>query len=525
VEEITVDPNSVPLTPLAFLERASRVFPSVEAITDGPRRYTYAEFAHEAQLVGRALRARITAGDRVATLSPNRAELLIAHYSVPLAGGVLVTINTRLSVEEIAYILDHSAARILLVDAELLDTARAAASALDRDLLIVVCGDESPTDGLAYDELRAEGLAREPVSWAIEDENAPISINYTSGTTGRPKGVVYNHRGAYLNSLGFVHHSGFDRHTRYLWTLPMFHCNGWCATWAVTAGSGSHVIVRAVREDAVWDAIDDHGITHMCGAPTVLATVVGAARAHVVDTPLRMISGAAPPSPSMIASLERLGIRYAHAYGLTESYGPFTLCEYQSPWDDLDQPERAARMARQGVTMLQSHALRVVDEEMNDVPADGVSMGEIVMRGNNVMVGYHDDPDATERAFSGGWFHTGDLAVMHEDGYIELRDRAKDIIISGGENISSIEVENALLEHEAVTDAAVIAVPSEKWGERPLAYVAVRAAVEEGELIEFLRARIAHYKVPDEIRFLESLPRTSTGKVLKRNLRDLATSP
>ncbi|MBY6060984.1 AMP-binding protein [Microbacterium esteraromaticum] len=517
-------PNSVPLTPLGFLERAARVFPDREAIVDGKRRYDYAEFAAEAQYAARALRARLAPGDRVATLSPNVAELLIAHYAVPLAGGVLVTVNTRLSVAEIAYILDHSSTRILLLEAELVDRGLAAVAATGRDILVVTIGCTAPAGAITYADLLVGGSAMAELAWTVADENAPITINYTSGTTGLPKGVVYSHRGAYLNSLGFGHHAGFDGNTRYLWTLPMFHCNGWCTTWAVTAATGRHIVLRAVRENAVWDAIDDNGVTHLCGAPTVLATVANSGRAHPVDVPLRMISGGAPASPTVIAQLERLGIGYTHAYGLTESYGPFTLCERQDVWDRLPADERAARMARQGVTMLQSHGLRVVNEAMDDVPRNGLAIGEIVIRGNNVMVGYHDDPEATAIAFAGGWFHTGDLAVMHPDGYIEIRDRAKDLIISGGENISSIEIENALLSHEAVSDAAVVAVPSDRWGERPIAYVALSAEVSEQELLRFLRVRLARFKVPDAIRFLDAVPRTSTGKALKRELRDLSTN-
>lgn len=514
--------NTVPLSPLAFLERAARVFPEREAIIDGDRRYSYSEFAAEAQSVAAALLNRIEPGDRVATLSPNVAELLIAHYSVPLAGGVLVTINTRLSVEEVTYLLDHSGARVLLLESELVELGRAAAAAADRDVLIVTIGCAPPPGGIAYEALVQEGTGHPRLTWTVDDEDAPISINYTSGTTGRPKGVVYSHRGAYLNSMGLVYHSGFTGETRYLWTLPMFHCNGWCGTWAVTAGAGQHIVIRAVRDDLVWDAIDRFRVTHLCGAPTVLSTVADSARAHELEIPLRMISGAAPPSPAMIARLEELGIRYVHAYGLTESYGPFTLCEYQVEWDALDTGERAIRMARQGVTMMQSDGVRVVDERMHDVPPDATTMGEIVMRGNNVMTGYFDDPEATARAFVGGWFHTGDLAVMHPDGYIEVRDRAKDIIISGGENISSIEVENALFGHDAVADAAVVAVSHDKWGERPVAYVSTRYPVLEQDLLEFLRDRIARFKVPDRIHFLDALPRTSTGKVLKRDLRERA---
>lgn len=514
--------NSVALSPLQFLERAARVFPHREAVIEGDRRLDYSALGSEVHDVARALAARIGPGDRVAILSVNTTELLVAHFAVPLARGVLVPINTRLSVSEIAYIIEHSGAQVLVLEAEQRELGLAAIAQVDRDVLVIGVGFDPAPQGVPYGQLREHGQHLEPLSWDIEDETLPISINYTSGTTGRPKGVVYNHRGAYLNSLGFLHHSRFDSDTSYLWTLPMFHCNGWCTTWAVTAGMGRHVVIRAVREDLVWDAIDRYHITHLCGAPTVLSTVANASRAHQLSHPLRMISGAAPPSPAMIAALEKLGIQYTHAYGLTESYGPFTLCEYQPQWDHLDASERASRMARQGVTMLQSQSIRVVDESMDDVPADGTTIGEIVMRGNNVMVEYFADPEATAQALRGGWLHTGDLGVMHDDGYIEVRDRAKDVIISGGENITSIEVENALLDHTLVDEAAVVGVASERWGERPVAYITSRVVVDEAELIVFLRSRIAHYKVPDRVLQVRELPRTSTGKVIKRELRERA---
>ncbi len=514
--------NRVELTPLAFLDRAARVFPDRTAIISQGVEYSYAEFGDHAQRLARSLAGRVGQGGTVATLGPNSVELLIAHFAVPLARAVLATVNTRLAVEEVAYILDHCGAHLLMADAEFAGAAMAAAAASGRDIPVVVWGGDAPTGTVPYTALLEEGSRLPPLSWQIDDEHAVISINYTSGTTGRPKGVEYTHRGAYLNAMGFLHHVGFDAETRYLWTLPMFHCNGWCTPWAVTAGGGSHIVIPAVREDAVWDAIDELGVSHLCGAPTVLTTIASAERAHPFDRPIRMITGGAPPSPAMIARLEALGGSLTHAYGLTEVYGPFTICEYQTGWDELAPDQRAERMARQGVPMIQSGELRIVDDEMQDVPADGRTIGEIVMRGNNVMRGYHRDPEATAEAFRGGWFHSGDLGVTHPDGYIEVKDRSKDIIISGGENISSIEVENALLSHPSILDAAVISAPDERWGERPIAYVVIAVGFAEEEVKEHLRTRIARFKVPDRILVIDSMPRTSTGKVVKRELRSWA---
>ncbi|WP_439108832.1 AMP-binding protein [Kocuria tytonicola] len=350
----------------------------------------------------------------------------------------------------------------------------------------------------------------------------PITLNYTSGTTGRPKGVLYAHRGAYLNSLGEVFHNGFTGETRYLWTLPMFHCNGWCTTWAVTAAGGTHVCLRAVRADQIWDAFDTRGITHLCGAPAVCSTIVDARQAHALEHPIRITTAGAPPAPSIIERLEAGGFDLVHVYGLTEVFGPFTICEPQEEWRTLSPAERAQQMSRQGVAMIQAESARVVDQDMADVPADGVSMGEVVLRGNGVMIGYFKNTPATRKAFAGGWFHTGDLGVMHPDGYIQLTDRAKDVIISGGENISSIEVEQALYSHPDVIDVAVVGQPHEKWGERPVAHVvrASGATVTEDELRRHVRAQLSGFKVPDSIVFSDELPRTATGKVRKNLLRD-----
>ncbi|MDF1478594.1 AMP-binding protein [Leifsonia sp. H3M29-4] len=515
--------NTVNLTPLVFLERAARVHPQKPALRYAEREYSYAQFAAEAQHLGGALHRRVAPGDRVAVLAPNIPQMLVAHFAVPLAGATLVTINTRLSRDEIANILEHSGARIFLVDAEFENVARSAATELSNSITVVVIREDAEAGPDTYAALVREGEALDPLPWIVNDEQAVIAINYTSGTTGKPKGVMYSHRGAYLNSLGLIHHAGFTADTRYLWTLPMFHCNGWCAPWSVTAVAGLHVCLRTVREDAVWSAIDEFEVTHLSGAPTVLSIVADAPQAHPVEA-LSMMTGGAPPSPTTIEKLEALGASVTHAYGLTEVYGPYTTCEYQTAWSALPAGERAARMARQGVPMIQSGGVRIVDEYMHDVPADGETLGEIVMRGNNVMLGYFRDDAATEEAFRGGWFHSGDLGVMHPDGYLEVRDRSKDLIISGGENISSIEVENTLLSHVAVADAAVVAVPHEKWGERPVAFVVLHAeiVIESAELERHVRSLLAGYKVPDRFHLVEALPRTSTGKVMKVQLRELA---
>ncbi|QNG20351.1 AMP-binding protein [Rhodococcus triatomae] len=521
--------HRTPLSPLRFLERSAGVFPDRTAVIHGDRRYTYREFGDEVERFARALRSRIEPGDRVAFLAPNVPELLFAHFAVPLAGGILIALNSRLAPAELEYILDHSGTRILFVDSEFLgatSTARAHVPGLDEIIEVPDSTVSVPEiDGIEstpYTEFLSTGTNLEdtPLHWGVEDEDQVLAINYTSGTTGRPKGVMYTHRGAYLNSLGETFHNGFTGSTKYLWTLPMFHCNGWCTPWAVTQAGGTHVCLRAVREDSIWDAIDDLGITHLCGAPAVCSTIAGSPRAHRVDS-LRITTAGAPPSPTVIARLEAIGVTVVHVYGLTEVYGPYTICEYQDAWDGATPDERAALLSRQGVGMVQAETVRVVDEQMNDVPADGESLGEIVLRGNNVMAGYYRDPEATAEAFAGGWFHTGDLGVMHPDGYVQLKDRAKDIVISGGENISTVEVEQALLSHPAVLDVAVVGVPHPKWGERPKAFVVLEKgrALTADELIAHARERIARFKVPEEFVFPLELPRTPTGKVLKFALR------
>ncbi len=517
------------LTPLRFLERSTEVYPGKVAIVHGDRRMTYRDFAAEATRVARALQASgIEPGDRVAYLCQNIPELLIAHFAVPLAGAVLVAINTRSAGAEVRYICEHSGAKLLVVDSELGSIVTPVQNQLEGVREIITVSDplsesdisEAP-DGPGYADLLARG-SDEPLDWAVEDELATITINYTSGTTGKPKGVMYSHRGAYLNSLGEVLHSEHRPGSVYLWTLPMFHCNGWCTTWAVTAIGGRHVCLRAVRGDRIWQLLEQEGVTHLNGAPMVLTALAGAEEAHRLERELVVTTAGAPPNPATLTQCERLNARVVHVYGLTETYGPYSVCQWQEGWDDLDGDGRATLLARQGVGMIQADRLRVVDDEMNDVPADGETMGEIVMRGNNVMKGYLDDEDATAEAFKGGWFHSGDLGVMQSDGYVQLRDRAKDVVVSGGENISTVEIEQALLAHAAVLDVAVIGIPDEKWGERPKAFVVLKPAAKAGEqeLIDHVRSTIARYKAPKAVAFLDELPRTSTGKVPKFELRE-----
>ena len=521
-----------PLTPLRFLERAAAVHPDRTAIIDGPRTLSYAAMAGHVTRLAEGLRAwGLLPGDRVAYLAPNSAEMLIAHFAVPLAGGVLVTINTRLAAEEVAAIVTHSGAVVLAGDAELLIPALPELAAVDtlREIFTLPAATgaaaELPTT-TAYGDLLAAGNGQ-PIVYTVVDEDDPISINYTSGTTGEPKGVVYTHRGAYLNSLGQVVHQGFTDGSSYLWTLPMFHCNGWCTTWALTAVAGTHVCLRATRADDIWRMIDRAGVTHMAGAPTVLHMMRESPLVHPLRQPLTVTTAGAPPSPSIIAAFADLNVQVIHVYGLTETYGPYTVCEPQPAWQTLPVAERSRLMARQGVGMVTADEARVVltygaSDQLVDVPADGVTMGEIVMRGNTVMKEYFRDPVATEKAFSGGWFHSGDLGVRHHDGYVQLMDRAKDIVISGGENISTVEVEHALLSHPAVADAAVVAVPDERWGERPKAFVVLAAGCSAGEseLISYVKQHIAKFKAPKSVVFVSDLPRTSTGKVRKHELRE-----
>jgi fatty-acyl-CoA synthase len=520
---MSADVHRSPLTPTAFLERTAAVFPDRVGVVDGDLRLTWAEVAERARRLAVALQqAGIERGDRVAFLALNAHELLEAHFGVPAAGAVLVAVNSRLMEDEVAYILEHSGSRLLVVDTAL-EGVGAAAAARAGIASVRVCGPGAPADGERSYEALLAGAGGGPPEPRLGDEDDVISVNYTSGTTGRPKGVMYTHRGAYLNALSEAHHAGLQAGSVYLWTLPMFHCNGWCFPWAVTAAAATHVCLRRMDPPEVWRLLADEQVTHLCGAPTVLVMLAADPAAHRLERPVLATTAAAPPPPTVIARMEALGFRVNHVYGLTETYGPITICDWNPAWDDIDADERARLRARQGVGLLTSDRVRCVDDDMHDVPADGETMGEVVMRGNNVMKGYLDDEAATATAFRGGWFHSGDLGVVHPDGYIELRDRAKDIIISGGENVSSIEVERVLLRHPDVVDVAVVAQPDPVWGERPRAYVAVRdgAEADEAALIAFARTRLPGFKAPAAIEF-DDLPRTSTGKVRKNVLRERA---
>jgi len=501
------------LNPVDFLYRAAYLYPDKVAVVHGKRRYSYRDLAERSWRLASALRsAGLAKGDRVATLLFNSPAMLEAHFGVPAAGGILVAVNNRLSSAEVGYILRHSGARYLLVDATLEAHA-------DVPGMTVIRCDDTGVPGDPYEDFLAGASPARPASW-LEHEEETISINYTSGTTGRPKGVQYTYRGAYLNALSEVIVAGMGTDSAYLWTLPMFHCNGWCFPWAVTAVAARHVTMRAVDPGLIWELIDGEGVTHYNGAPTVQLMVLNHPGAHRLERPVTAMVAAAPPSPTLLARMSELNFRVVHVYGLTETYGPITVCPEQEGWRELPADQRARYLARQGQAYPSADLVRVVDGQMTDVPRDGTTMGEVVMRGNNVMSGYFDDEAATGTAFAGGWFHSGDLAVWHPDGNIELRDRGKDIIISGGENISSIEVEQAIAAHPAVLECAVIGIPHPHWGERPKAFVTLSegAAADPEEIIAFCRERLAHYKCPDSIEF-GPLPKTSTGKTQKFVLR------
>jgi len=522
--------NFAALTPLGFLARAAAVYPDKLAVIDGERRFTYRQFDARCRRFADALRRRgVGVGDTVAVLAPNVPALLEAHYAVPMAGAVLNALNYRLDARSIAFILSHGGAKLLLADREFGALARDALREFGRPMPLIEIADGAAgpaLGGTEYEDFLAEG---DPAaSWSPpDDEWAAIALNYTSGTTGNPKGVVYHHRGAYLNAFGNAITFGLDRHSVYLWTLPMFHCNGWTYTWGVTAVAGTHVCLRRVEPAAIFAAIAEHRVTHLCGAPIVLNMLVHAPDAvkrrfdHVVEA---ATGGSAPPS-AVIEAMERMGFHVTHLYGLTESYGPSTVCAWQEEWAGLPLAQRSARMARQGVPYLTLDRQRVADPAtLADVPADGTTIGELMLRSNTVMKGYLNNPAATAEAFAGGWFHTGDLAVIHPDGYVEVKDRAKDIIISGGENISSIEVEEVLYRHPMVMEAAVVARPDATWGESPCAFVTLKpgaAEVSASDIIAFCRANLAHFKVPKTIVF-GPLPKTSTGKIQKYALREQA---
>ena len=517
------------LTPQSFLDRSATVFRDKDAIVYRQKRWTYTQFAARVNQLASALQKwGIKKGDRVAFICPNIPPMLEAHFGVPLAGGVLVTINIRLSSNDIRHILNDSGARLVFVDTEFSHLVASVREELETIEAIVNIVDEQaeiqgePLLGMEYETFLNEGTT-EPISSCLEDENHPISINYTSGTSGKPKGVIYTHRGAYLNALGEALEVGMNSQSVYLWTLPMFHCNGWCFTWGVTAVGGTHVCLRKFYPETVINLLMSEGVTHFCGSPTILIMLVNdkAIAKLSLTHPLRVTTAGAPPSPTIIQAMEELGIEITHTYGLTETYGPHSICEWQKPWDNLPIEERARLKARQGVPYIHAAEMRVVDKDMNDIPADGETMGEVVMRGNNVMKGYFNDPEATANSFRGGWFHSGDLAVMYPNGYIELRDRAKDIIISTGVNISTIEVERAIYKHPDVLEVAVISIPDETRGEVPKAFVTLKPDTNttEKEIIHFCRQHLALFKCPKSVEFCE-LPKTATGKVQKYLLRE-----
>jgi fatty-acyl-CoA synthase len=524
--------NFQPLTPLTFLERSAAVFPDRTAIIHGSLRRSYGEFYARARRLASALSKRgIGRGDTVAVMMANTPAMLECHYGVPMTGAVLNTLNTRLDAAIIAFSLDHGEAKVLITDREFSKTMKAAlAEAKAKPLVIDYDDPEFAGAGerlgeIEYEDFIAEG---DPgFVWAMpDDEWDAISLNYTSGTTGDPKGVVYHHRGAYLLALGNVVTCGMGKHPVYLWTLPMFHCNGWCFPWSISIVAGTHVCLRYVRADAMYDALSRHKVTHLCGAPIVMSLLLNAPAAEKRALPyeVQFFTAAAPPPEAVLREMKEAGFNVTHLYGLTESYGPAVINDWHEEWNALEGAEYGAMKARQGVRYVTLEALDVMDPEtVTPVPPDGASMGEVMFRGNVVMKGYLKNPKSSAEAFAGGWFHSGDLGVKHPDGYIQLKDRSKDIIISGGENISSIEVEDALYKHPAVQAAAVVAKPDDKWGETPCAFVELKPSemVSAEELIGWCRQQLAGYKIPRHIVFTE-LPKTSTGKVQKFKLREMA---
>jgi fatty-acyl-CoA synthase len=524
--------NFVPLSPVTFLARSALIWPDRVAVRHGERAWTYREFAQRCRRLASALARRgVRRGDTVAVMAPNVPALLEAHYAVPALGAVLNALNVRLDARTIAFCLAHGGATVLITDAEFAPTIKAALEDSGRNLLVIDIDDPEGAAGprlgaLTYEALLAEGDPE--FDWpGPANEWDALSLLYTSGTTGDPKGVVYHHRGAYLNALGNALALRLDADSVYLWTLPMFHCNGWTYTWAVTAAGGTHVCLRRVEPARVFAAIRDHRVTHLCGAPIVLNLLIHApaeAKLRFEHTVEVATGGAAPPS-AVIAAMEAMGFRVTHLYGLTESYGPATLCAWQRSWDDLPRAERAQRMARQGVPMPTLAALQVGDPaSAAPVPRDGATLGEVMLRGNTIMKGYLDNPAATDAAFAGGWFRSGDLAVWHADGYIEVKDRSKDIIISGGENISSLEVEECLYRHPEVMEAAVVARPDAQWGESPCAFVTLKpdaAPIDAAAIVAWCRDHLAHFKAPRTVVF-GPLPKTATGKIQKFVLRERA---
>jgi fatty-acyl-CoA synthase len=526
--------NFQPLTPLSFLARAAEVYPEQTAIIHGARSWTYDEFFARAKKLGSALVKRgIKRGDTVSVVLPNVPAMLEAHYGVPMAGAVLNSINTRLDAAIIAFQLDHGEAKIVITDREFSKVVKAALAQCKVKPLIIDYDDPEFTGAgerlgkLDYEALIAEGDA--DFAWLMpQDEWDAIALNYTSGTTGDPKGVVYHHRGAYLLAMANVITCGMGKHPVYLWTLPMFHCNGWCFPWTLSVAAGTHVCLRAVRAAPIFDSIARHKVTHLCGAPIVMSTLLHASAQELKPLPhtVEFVTAAAPPPEAVLAEMKAAGFNVTHVYGLTETYGPASVNDWHHQWNSLDPKDQAAKKARQGVRYPVLEALDVLDPlTMQPVPRDGETLGEVMFRGNVVMKGYLKNPASTAKAFEGGWFHSGDLGVIHPDGYIQLKDRSKDIIISGGENISSIEVEDALYKHPAIEIVAVVAKPDDKWGETPCVFVELKhgATASADELIAWCREHLAAYKCPRHVVFTE-VPKTSTGKIQKFKLREMAKS-
>ena len=522
--------NYQPLTPLTFLERAASVFPNHTAIIHGAIRRNYDEFYRRSRQLASALSNKgVGRGDTVSVMLANTPAMLESHYGVPMCGAVLHSINTRLDATTIAYQLDHADSKVLIADREFLSTIRVALELSQINPILIDYNDsEFPiNDELAgaieYDSFLSNG--DDEFDWLMpEDEWDAISLNYTSGTTGNPKGVVSHHRGAYLLAQGNALIASINKHAIYLWTLPMFHCNGWCFPWTMSAIIGTHVCLRHVRSGPIWDALSDHKVTHLCGAPIVMSTILSADKneRHLLENRVEFFTAAAPPPENILTEMKASGFNVTHLYGLSETYGPSVVNEWHQEWDALDEGLQANLKARQGVRYLPLESLDVMNPEtMESVPHDGKTIGEVMFRGNVVMKGYFKNKQASDESFKDGWFHSGDLGVIHENGYIQLKDRSKDIIISGGENISSIEIEEVLYKHPAVVAVAVVAMPDEKWGETPCAFVQLNTegSASEAELSQWCRDNMASYKLPRKFIF-EDIPKTSTGKVQKFILRE-----
>jgi len=527
--------NHQPLSPLSFLERSARVYPNKESVVHGDRRYTWAQTFNRAKHLASALIKRgVSKGDTVAVMLPNIPEMFECHFAVPVTGAVLNALNYRLDAENIAFILNHGEAKFLITDTEFSTIVKDALSQVGRDDITVIDVDDAQAEvrgdrlgAMDYEAFLLEG--DEDFVWRLpNDEWDAISLNYTSGTTGNPKGVVYHHRGAYLNAMSNIVGWNMGHHPRYLWTLPMFHCNGWCFPWTLAAIAGTSLCLRRINAANIYKAIADEKATHFCGAPIVLNFVINATEAEKrpFDHKVEVMVAAAPPPASTLENMQKAGFNVTHVYGLTETYGPATMCAWHPEWDELSIEQQTLKKGRQGVPYHVLQGLDIIDPQtMQPVPNDGETMGETMFQGNIVMKGYLKNPTATAEAFRGGWFHSGDLGVMQPDAYIKLKDRSKDIIISGGENISSIEVEDTLSKHPAVFAAAVVAKSDDKWGETPCAFIELKPGTEgtvtEDDMIKFCRDNLAHYKCPKNVVFAD-LPKTSTGKIQKFKLREVA---